>query len=72
MKRKTKQFMAYHNQLMQELDKNVELFLKQRPFLESPGEYEPIINGLLDSEIEEKITNEYTIEILIKKLFERR
>ena len=68
IKRKTRKFLQLAHQLDKELDKSTELFFKDRPFLEDPT-LEPVIKEEhTDEEIEEKITNEYTIENLIKEI----
>lgn len=68
IKRKTKQLLKLASQLDKEIDKSTELFFKDRPFLEDPSLKPVIKEEHTDEETEEKITNEYTIENLIKEV----
>lgn len=70
MKRKTQQFLRFADQLDKELDKNIEIFLKQRPFLENKDIKPEILEERSDDEIEEKITNDFAIKELIEKIRE--
>jgi len=68
MKRKNKRFLYLADQLDKEIEKSTEIFFKERPWLEDLS-IEPVFKEeRTDDEIEEKITNEKTIERLIKEI----
>ena len=66
--RSNRRFLQLAKRLDEELDKSTELFFKDRPFLEDPSLEPKIKDEHTDEEIEEKITNEFTIAKLIKEI----
>lgn len=63
--RANKRFHQLAKRLDEEIEKSTEIFLKDRAFLEDPILPPELKNEHTIEEIEEKITNEYTIEKLI-------
>lgn len=64
---KTKTFLALADQLDKELEKDSELFFKQRPWLVGLAQ-EPEILPRSDEDIEKQIYIEMTIQEIVKKL----
>jgi len=70
MRRSTRQFLKFTKRLDEEYEKTLDLFFRQRPFLEDKTLKPVIREEMTDDEIEDKITNEFTIEELTKKIKE--
>lgn len=67
---KNKIFWRLVKRLDENIEKDLNLFFKDRPFLESSGK-EPVINeDHTDEETMERIENEFEREEIIKKLCE--
>jgi len=67
MKRTTKRIINLCDQLSIRLEKKIDLFIKQRPFLENK-EIDPIILSRSDEKIIEKTENDIAIETITSEL----